>query len=210
MVREVASKTSDVAGDGTTTATVLAQAIYREGHKQVTAGHNGDQAGYGAGRRASWTAARALSRDVKNKQEIAQVGTIAANHDQVIGDLIAEAMEQVGKMASSRWKKATPPRRLRIVEDAARSWLSLAVLRHQCRAHGSRVENPYILLHEKKLSHLQELLPVLEQVAHAGAPMLIIAEDVEGEPDVGGQLSCVARSSVRRSRRRGSASAARR
>ena len=113
MVREVASTTSNVAGDGTTTATVLAQAIYREGHKQVTAGHNPMEIKWGMAQAVEIVVdafLRALSRDVK-QAEIAHVGTSAANHDPLIGDLIAEAMEQVGKMASSRLKKATPPRR---------------------------------------------------------------------------------------------------
>jgi chaperonin GroEL len=185
MVREVASKTSDVAGDGTTTATVLAQAIYREGHKQVTAGHNPMEIKRGMAQAVESVVdtLRALSRDVKNKQEIAQVGTIAANHDQVIGDLIAEAMEQVGKDGVITVEEGhTAETTLEVVEGMQldRGYLSPYFVTNAERMEAV-LENPYILLHEKKLSHLQELLPVLEQIAHAGAPLLIIAEDVEGE-----------------------------
>jgi chaperonin GroEL len=185
MVREVASTTSDVAGDGTTTATVLAQAIYREGHKQVTAGHNPMEIKRGMAQAVESVVdtLRALSRDVKNKQEIAQVGTIAANHDQVIGDLIAEAMEQVGKDGVITVEEGhTAETTLEVVEGMQldRGYLSPYFVTNAERMEAV-LENPYILLHEKKLSHLQELLPVLEQIAHAGAPLLIIAEDVEGE-----------------------------
>jgi chaperonin GroEL len=185
MVREVASTTSEVAGDGTTTATVLAQAIYREGHKQVTAGHNPMEIKRGMAQAVESVVdtLRALSRDVKNKQEIAQVGTIAANHDQVIGDLIAEAMEQVGKDGVITVEEGhTAETTLEVVEGMQldRGYLSPYFVTNAERMEAV-LENPYILLHEKKLSHLQELLPVLEQIAHAGAPLLIIAEDVEGE-----------------------------
>jgi chaperonin GroEL len=185
MVREVASKTSDVAGDGTTTATVLAQAIYREGHKQVTAGHNPMEIKRGMAQAVESVVdtLRALSRDVKNKQEIAQVGTSAANHDQVIGDLIAEAMEQVGKDGVITVEEGhTAETTLEVVEGMQldRGYLSPYFVTNAERMEAV-LDNPYILLHEKKLSHLQELLPVLEQIAHAGAPLLIIAEDVEGE-----------------------------
>jgi chaperonin GroEL len=185
MVREVASKTSEVAGDGTTTATVLAQAIYREGHKQVTAGHNPMEIKRGMAQAVESVVdtLRALSRDVKNKQEIAQVGTIAANHDQVIGDLIAEAMEQVGKDGVITVEEGhTAETTLEVVEGMQldRGYLSPYFVTNAERMEAV-LDNPYILLHEKKLSHLQELLPVLEQIAHAGAPLLIIAEDVEGE-----------------------------
>jgi chaperonin GroEL len=185
MVREVASKTSDVTGDGTTTATVLAQAIYREGHKQVTAGHNPMEIKRGMEQAVESVVdtLRALSRDVKNKQEIAQVGTIAANHDQVIGDLIAEAMEQVGKDGVITVEEGhTAETTLEVVEGMQldRGYLSPYFVTNAERMEAV-LENPYILLHEKKLSHMQELLPVLEQIAQAGAPLLIIAEDVEGE-----------------------------
>ena len=185
MVREVASKTSDVAGDGTTTATVLVQAIYREGHKQVTAGHNPMEIKRGMEQAVEVVVdtLRALSRDVKNKQEIAHVGTIAANHDQVIGDLIAEAMEQVGKDGVITVEEGhTAETTLEVVEGMQldRGYLSPYFVTNAERMEAV-LENPYILLHEKKLSHMQELLPVLEQIAQAGAPLLIIAEDVEGE-----------------------------
>jgi chaperonin GroEL len=185
MVREVASKTSEVAGDGTTTATVLAQAIYREGHKQVTAGHNPMEIKRGMAQAVESVVdtLRALSRDVKNKQEIAQVGTSAANHDQVIGDLIAEAMEQVGKDGVITVEEGhTAETTLAVVEGMQldRGYLSPYFVTNTERMEAV-LDNPYILLHEKKLSHMKELLPVLEQIAHAGAPLLIIAEDVEGE-----------------------------
>ena len=185
MVREVASKTSEVAGDGTTTATVLAQAIYREGHKQVTAGHNPMEIKRGMEQAVESVVdtLRALSRDVKNKQEIAQVGTSAANHDQVIGDLIAEAMEQVGKDGVITVEEGhTAETTLEVVEGMQldRGYLS-AYFVTDPESMEAVLDNPYILLHEKKLSHMKELLPVLEQIAQAGAPLLIIAEDVEGE-----------------------------
>ena len=185
MVREVASKTSDVAGDGTTTATVLAQAIYREGHKQVTAGHNPMEIKRGMEQAVESVVdtLRALSRDVKNQQEIAHVGTIAANHDPLIGDLIAEAMEQVGKDGVITVEEGhTAETTLEVVEGMQpdRGYLSPYFVTNAERMEAV-LDNPYILLHEKKLSHMQELLPVLEQIAQAGAPLLIIAEDVEGE-----------------------------
>jgi chaperonin GroEL len=185
MVREVASTTSDVAGDGTTTATVLAQAIYREGHKQVTAGHNPMEIKRGMAQAVESVVdtLRALSRDVKNTQEIAHVGTIAAHHDQVIGDLIAEAMEQVGKDGVITVEEGhTAETTFEVVEGMQldRGYLSPYFVTNAERMEAV-LDNPYILLHEKKLSHLQELLPVLEQIAQAGASLLIIAEDVEGE-----------------------------
>ena len=185
MVREVASKTSDVAGDGTTTATVLAQAIYREGRKQVTAGHNPMEIKQGIEQAVEIVvdALRALSRDVKDQKEIAHVGTSAANHDPLIGDLIAEAMEQVGKDGVITVEEGhTAETTFKVVEGMQfdRGYLSPYFVTDAERMEAV-LDNPYILLHEKKLSHLQELLPVLEQIAHAGAPLLIIAEDVEGE-----------------------------
>jgi chaperonin GroEL len=185
MVREVASKTSEVAGDGTTTATVLAQAIYREGHKQVTAGHNPMEIKRGMAQAVESVVdtLRALSRDVKNKQEIAQVGTSAANHDPVIGDLIAEAMEQVGKDGAITVEEGhTAETTLEVVEGMQfdRGYVSPYFVTDAERMEAV-LDHPYILLHEKKLSHLQELLPVLEQIAQASSPLLIIAEDVEGE-----------------------------
>jgi chaperonin GroEL len=203
MVREVASTTSEVAGDGTTTATVLAQAIYREGHKQVTAGHNPMEIKRGMAQAVESVVdtLRALSRDVKNKQEIAQVGTSAANHDQGIGDLIAEAMEQVGKDGVITVEEGhTAETTLEVVEGMQidRGYLSPYFVTDAERMEAI-LDDPYILLHEKKLSHLQELLPVLEQIAQAGAPLLILAEDVEREAlttlvvnKLRGTLQCVA------------------
>src|SRR5207245_7614379 len=183
--REAASKTSDVAGDGTTTATVLAQAIYREGHKQVTAGHNPMEIKQGIEQAVESVVdeLRALSRDVKNKQEIAHVGTSAANHDPLLGDLIAEAMEQVGKDSVITVEEGhTAESTLEVVEGMQfdRGYVSPYFVTDAERME-TVLENPYILLHEKKLSHMKELLPVLEQTAQAGAPLLIIAEDVAGQ-----------------------------
>ena len=185
MVREVASTTSDVAGDGTTTATVLAQAIYREGHKQVTAGHNPMEIKQGIAQAVEIVvdALRALSRDVKDQKEIAHVGTSAANHDPLIGDLIAEAMERVGKDGVITVEAGhTAETTCKVVEGMQfdRGYVSPYFVTDAERMEVV-LDNPYILLREKKLSHLQELLPVLEQIAHAGAPLLIIAEDIEGE-----------------------------
>src|SRR5438132_9818897 len=185
MVCEVASKTSDVAGDGTTTATVLAQAIYREGHKQVTAGHNPMEIKRGMAQAVEIVVdeLRAFSRDVKGKKEIAQVGSSSANHDPLIGDLIAEAMEQVGKDGVITVEEGhTAETTLKVVEGMQldRGYISPYFVTDAARMEAV-LENPYILLHEKKLSHMQELLPVLEQIAQAGSPLLIMAEDVEGE-----------------------------
>jgi chaperonin GroEL len=185
MVREVASKTSDVAGDGTTTATVLAQAIYREGCKQVTAGHNPMEIKRGIEQAVEIVVdeLRAFSRDVKDKKQIAQVGTSAANHDALIGGLIAEAMEQVGKDGVITVEEGqTAETTLTVVEGMQfdHGYLSPYFVTDAKRME-TVLENPYLLLGDKKLSHLQELLPVLEQIAQAGAPLLIIAEDVERE-----------------------------
>src|SRR3989449_8346341 len=185
MVREVASKTSEVAGDGTTTATVLAQAIYREGHKQITAGHNPMEIKQGIEQAVESVVdeLRALSRDVKDQQEIAHVGTSAANHDPLIGDLIAEAMARVGNDGVITVEEGhTAETTLEVVEgmQCDRGYVSPYFVTDAVRMEAV-LENPYILLHEKKLSHMQELLPVLEQIAQAGSPLLIMAEDVEGE-----------------------------
>jgi chaperonin GroEL len=203
MIREVASTTSDVAGDGTTTATVLAQAIYREGHKQVTAGHNPMEIKWGMAQAVETVVdtLRALSRDVKDTQEIAHVGTISANHDPLIGGLIAEAMEQVGKDGIITVEEGhTAETTLEVVEGMQfdRGYLSPYLVTDAERMEAV-LDNPYILLHEKKLSHLKELLPLLEQSAQAGSPLLIIAEDVENEAlatlvvnKLRGSLQCVA------------------
>ena len=203
MVREVASTTSDVAGDGTTTATVLAQAIYREGHKQVTAGHNPMEIKQGIEQAVEIVVdeLRALSRDVKDQKEIAHVGTSAANHDPLIGDLIAEAMAQVGKDGVITVEEGhTAETTLKVVEGMQfeRGYVSPYFVTDAERLEVV-LDNPYILLREQKLSHLQELLPVLEQIAQAGAPLLIIAEDIAGEAlttlvvnKLRGTLQCVA------------------
>src|SRR6187455_706619 len=184
MVREVASKTSDVAGDGTTTATVLAQAIYREGSKNVTAGANPMELkrGIDLAVKAAVEAIDKLAKPVEGK-EIAHVGTISANNDDEIGGIIAEAMEKVGKdgvitVEENRGIETT----LEVVEGMQfdRGYLSPYFVTDPERME-SVVENVKILLYEKKISSMKDLLPILEQVAKQGRPMLIIAEDVEGE-----------------------------
>jgi chaperonin GroEL len=185
MVREVASKTSDVAGDGTTTATVLAQAIYREGLKQVTAGHNPMEIKRGIDQAvdAVVEALRSLSRDVKDQKEIAQVGAISANNDATIGELIAEAMERVGKDGVITVEEGkTAETALEVVEGMQfdRGYISPYFVTNAERMEAV-LDNPYILLHEKKLSNMKDLLPVLEQIAKSGSPLLIVAEDVDGE-----------------------------
>jgi chaperonin GroEL len=185
MVREVASKTSDVAGDGTTTATVLAQAIFREGLKHVTAGHNPMEIKRGIDQAVETVVheLHTLSRDIKGRKEIAQVGTISANNDPTIGDLIAEAMEHVGKDGVITVEESkTAETALEVVEGMQfdRGYISPYFVTNAERMEAV-LENPYILLHEKKLSSMRELRPVLEQVAKTGAALLIIAEDVEGE-----------------------------
>jgi chaperonin GroEL len=184
MVREVASKTSDVAGDGTTTATVLAQAIYREGSKNVTAGANPMELkrGIEKGVAAVVEELKKLSKPVKGKM-IAQVGTISANNDETIGSIIAEAMEKVGKDGVITVEEAkTLETSLEVVEGMQfdRGYLSPYFVtdpeRMECALEGALV-----LIHEKKISSMKDLLPVLEQVAKLGKPLLIIAEEVEGE-----------------------------
>ncbi|MBM3225678.1 MAG: chaperonin GroEL [Candidatus Tectomicrobia bacterium] len=185
MVREVASKTSDVAGDGTTTATVLAQAIFREGLKQVTGGHGPMEIKRGIEQAVDVVVEelRKLSREVKGKTEIAQVGTISANNDRTIGDLIAEAMEKVGKDGVITVEEGkTAETTMDVVEGMQfdRGYISPYFVTNAERMEGV-LENPYILLNEKKLSNMKELLPVLEQIARAGRPLVVISEDVEGE-----------------------------
>ncbi len=184
MVREVASKTSDVAGDGTTTATVLAQAIYREGSKNVTAGANPMDLKRGIEKAvaAAVESIQKLSKPVKG-QEIAQVGTISANSDETIGGIIAEAMEKVGKDGVITVEEAkTLETSLEVVEGMQfdRGYLSPYFVTDPDRMEAV-LENPLVLIHEKKVSSMKDLLPVLEQVAKLGKPLLIIAEDVEGE-----------------------------
>jgi chaperonin GroEL len=185
MVREVASKTSDVAGDGTTTATVLAEAIYREGLRNVTAGANpmGLKRGIEKAVDVVIEALKQLSKPVKDKKEISQVGTIAANGDQVIGDLIAEAMEKVGKDGVITVEEAKAiETSLEVVEGMQfdRGYLSPYFVTNPEKME-TALDEPYILIHEKKISVLRDLLPLLEKIAQTGKPLLIIAEDVEGE-----------------------------
>ncbi|HXK12147.1 MAG TPA: chaperonin GroEL, partial [Vicinamibacteria bacterium] len=184
MVREVASKTSDVAGDGTTTATVLAQAIYREGIKNVTAGANPMDIKRGIEKAVGAVVEelKKLSKPVKGKM-IAQVGTISANNDDTIGKIIAEAMEKVGKDGVITVEEAkTLETSLEVVEGMQfdRGYLSPYFVTDPERMEAV-LENALVLIHEKKISSMKDLLPVLEQVAKLGKPMLIIAEEVEGE-----------------------------
>jgi len=185
MLKEVASKTSDIAGDGTTTATVLAQAIFREGLRNVTAGANpmGLKRGIEAAVNAVVEDLKKLSKSTKDKKEIAQVATIAANNDKTIGDLIAEAMEKVGKdgvITVEESKSADTV--LDVVEGMRfdRGYLSPYFVTDPERME-CVLEDALILIHEKKISVMKDMLPLLEQVARAGRPLLIIAEDVEGE-----------------------------
>jgi chaperonin GroEL len=185
MVREVASKTSDVAGDGTTTATVLAQAIYREGLKNVTAGANPMdlKRGIDAGVKAITEELKTISRDVEGKKEIAQVGAISANNDKTIGDLIAEAMEKVGKdgVITVEEAKGTDTA-MEVVEGMQfdRGYLSPYFVTDTDTMEAV-LENPYILIHDKKISAIKDLLPILEKVSQAGRSLLVISEDLEGE-----------------------------
>ena len=185
MLREVASKTSDVAGDGTTTATVLAQAIFREGVKNVTAGGNPMDLKRGIDRAVETVVeeVKKLSRPTKDKKEIAQVGTISANNDPTIGDLIAEAMEKVGKDGVITVEEAkSMDTSLDIVEGMQfdRGYLSPYFVTDAERMEAN-VQDAYILLHEKKISNMRDLLPILEQIAKMSKPLVIISEDVEGE-----------------------------
>src|SRR6476619_5285927 len=184
MVREVASKTSDVAGDGTTTATVLAQAIYREGAKNVTAGANPMAIKRGLEKAvAAMTAElRRVSKPVTGPM-IAQVGTISANHDEAIGQIIADAMAKVGKDGVLTVEESkTLETSLEFVEGMQfdRGYLSPYFVTDPERMEVV-LENPVILIHERKISSMKDLLPVLELVAKAGRPLLIVAEDLEGE-----------------------------
>src|SRR5262245_57679599 len=185
MVKEVASKTSDVAGDGTTTATVLAQAIYLEGAKLVAAGANpmDIKRGIEAGVEAVVAHLKEQSKPTKGKTEIAQVGTISANGDKVIGDLIAEAMEKVGKEGVITVEEAkSMETTMDVVEGMQfdRGYLSPYFVTDAERME-CVLEDAYLLIHEKKISSMKDLLPVLEQVAKQGKPLLVVAEDVDGE-----------------------------
>ncbi len=185
MLKEVASKTSDIAGDGTTTATVLAQAIFREGLRNVTAGANpmGLKRGIESAVTAVTEELKKLSKSTKDKKEIAQVATIASNNDKTIGNLIAEAMEKVGKdgvITVEESKSADTV--LDVVEGMQfdRGYLSPYFVTDQERMEAV-LEDALVLIHEKKISVMKDMLPLLEQVARAGKPLLIIAEEVEGE-----------------------------
>jgi chaperonin GroEL len=185
MVKEVATKTSDLAGDGTTTATVLAQAIFREGLKNVTAGANPMELKRGIDRavEAVVEQLKAISVPSAGKKEIAQVGTISANNDKEIGNLIAEAMEKVGKDGVITVEEAKGLETTLETVDGMqfdRGYLSPYFVTDPEKMEAV-LDDPYILIHDKKISAMKELLPVLEKVAQSGRPMLIIAEDVEGE-----------------------------
>ena len=185
MVKEVAEKTSDSAGDGTTTATILAQAIYREGLKNVTAGANpmALKRGIDKGVAAVVEELTKLSKPIKDKKEIAQVATIAANSDQTIGDQLAEAMDKVGKDGVITVEESkTVATNLEIVEGMQfdQGYLSPYFVTDTERMEAV-LEDPFILIHEKKISAMKDLLPLLESVAKAGRPLLILAEEVEGE-----------------------------
>ncbi|MBU2591184.1 MAG: chaperonin GroEL [Nitrospinota bacterium] len=185
LVKEVSSKTSDVAGDGTTTATVLAQAIYREGVKNVTAGANPMDLKRGIEKAVEVVVAeiKKISKPIKDKKEIAQVGTISANNDKMIGDLIAEAMEKVGKDGVITVEEAkSMETSLDIVEGMQfdRGYLSPYFVTNS-ELMTTELEDAYILLYEKKISNMKDLIPLLESIAKTGKPLLIIAEDIEGE-----------------------------
>jgi chaperonin GroEL len=203
MIKEVASKTSDIAGDGTTTATVLAQAIFRAGLRNVTAGANpmGLQRGIDQAVEKVVAELRKMSKSTKDKKEIAQVATIASNNDQAVGQLIAEAMEKVGKDGVITVEEAKGMETdLEVVEGMQfdRGYLSPYMVTNPDRMEAV-LEDCLVLIHEKKLSIMKDMIPLLEQVAQSGKPLLIIAEDVEGEAlatlvvnKLRGTLSCCA------------------
>jgi chaperonin GroEL len=185
MVKEVASKTSDVAGDGTTTATVLAQKIYQEGSKLVAAGYNPMDLKRGIDKAVEAVAAelKRMSKATKDPKEIAQVGTISANNDETIGNIISEAMSKVGKEGVITVEEAKGMETtLEIVEGMQfdRGYLSPYFVTDPERMEVI-LDDPYILIHEKKISNMKDLLPLLEQIARSSKPLLIVAEEVEGE-----------------------------
>ena len=203
MVKEVASKTSDIAGDGTTTATVLAQAIYREGIKNVVAGSSPMEVKRGIDKAVEKVVEelKNLSKPIANKNEIAQVGAISANNDKEIGDIIANAMDKVGKdgVITIEENKSTETI-LDIVEGMQfdRGYLSPYFVTSQDTMQAS-LENCYVLIHEKKITNMKDILPILEQLVKQSSPFLIIAEDIEGEAlatlvlnKLRGTLNCVA------------------
>src|SRR5881394_4284265 len=185
MVKEVATKTSDIAGDGTTTATVLAQAIVREGLKNVTAGANPMAIKRGIDRAVAAVVEelKKMSVPTSGKKEIAQVGSISANNDKEIGDLISDAMEKVGKDGVITVEEAKGLETTLETVDGMqfdRGYLSPYFVTDPEKMEAV-LEDAYILIHDKKISSMKDLLPILEKVAQAGRPLLIIAEDVEGE-----------------------------
>jgi chaperonin GroEL len=185
LVREVASKTSDVAGDGTTTATVLAESIFREGLKNVTAGANPTSLQRGIQKAVDAVVAelKKISKNVSDRTEIAQVATVSANWDRTIGEIIADAMDKVGKDGTITVEEAKSiETTLEVVEGMQfdKGYLSPYFVTN-AESMEAVLENAYILIHEKKISSLKDLLPLLEKVAKAGRPLLIISEDVEGE-----------------------------
>jgi chaperonin GroEL len=185
MVKEVASKTSDVAGDGTTTATVLAQAIFNKGLKNVTAGANPTEIKRGIDRAVVKVIEnlKSMSRDVKDKKEIAQVGTISANNDETIGNLIADAMDKVGKDGVITVEEAKSiETTLEVVEGMQfdRGYVSPYFMTN-AESMEAALDDALILIYDKKVSAMKDLLPILEKVAQTGKPLLIIAEDIEGE-----------------------------
>ena len=203
MVKEVASKTSDIAGDGTTTATVLARALFTEGAKMVAAGHDpmSIKRGIDKGVEVIVAELKKLSKPTKTHEEISQVGSISANSDRNIGDIIAEAMDKVGKegVITVEENKALETT-LEVVEGMQfdRGYLSPYFVTDPERMT-STLEDALVLIHEKKISNMKDLLPVLEQIAKAGKPFVIIAEDVDGEAlatlvvnKIRGTLNCCA------------------
>jgi chaperonin GroEL len=203
MVKEVASKTSDTAGDGTTTATVLARSIFTEGIKMVAAGHDPMSLKRGIDRAvvAVTGELKTLSKPTQDRREIAQVGTISANNDSTIGDIIAEAMEKVGKEGVITVEEAKGLETvLEVVEGMQfdRGYLSPYFVTDPERME-AKLEDAYVLIHEKKISSMKDLLPVLESIAKTGKPFLLVSEDVDGEAlatlvvnKLRGTLSCVA------------------
>ena len=185
MVKEVASQTSDVAGDGTTTATVLAQAIVREGMKSVAAGMNPMDLKRGIDKAVveSVSALKEISKPCADNKEIAQVGSISANSDSQVGDIIADAMDKVGKEGVITVEEGNSlENELEVVEGMQfdRGYLSPYFANNQ-DSMTCDLDDPFVLLHDKKISNIREMLPILEAVAKAGKPLLIIAEDVDGE-----------------------------
>src|SRR6202162_708529 len=185
LVKEVASKTSDTAGDGTTTATVLAHAIFREGVKHTTAGHNPMDIKRGIDKAVEVVVEelKKLSKPCQNKKEISQIGTISANNDKTIGDLISDAMEKVGKDGVITVEEAkSMTTSLEVVEGMQfdRGYLSSYFVTDLDRMEAV-LEDAFVLIHDKKVSAMGNLVPILEQIAQMGKPFLIIAEDVEGE-----------------------------